>query len=284
MHAIIENSSPEREAFLSVNSSTFWRIADNFQDKTLREAGELFSYLCVAPPNILREILTQYRYFTVYYIPDLALLVARLEDGPMRSFLADILFDELGSGKARLAHPQLYDDFLATIGVNTSDLASQALEENIALLDEARRRLVDGAHGNAYAIGLRGMGGECVCQVYIAQLYECLMKNPYIQANKSAIDWRFWDMHVGDHDIEHREKTRALIDSEIVARGGSALTELGDGYVYSMEQWKEFWTNIFEMRDGEPAGPKFPRTTVKSSVNVKVCNQARCPTANALMN
>ena len=78
----------------------------------MTEADRMFSYLATAPVANLREILTQYRYFTVYYIADLALLLARLDDGPMRSFLADILYDELGCGKAKLAHPQLYDDFL----------------------------------------------------------------------------------------------------------------------------------------------------------------------------
>lgn len=265
-----------------VSPTTFWQKADAIQDETMVEADRLFAYLAEAPLTILREILTQYRYFTVYYIADLSLLIARLNDGAMRSFLADILYDELGCGKAKLAHPQLYDAFLTTIGVETTGLEGKALENNVLLLDEARRQLVDAKHGSEYAIGLRGMGGECVCQVYIAQLYKSLIQNPYIQAEKGKIDWRFWDMHVGDHDIEHREKTRELIDSEVVAKGGYGLQELGQGYDYSMSQWKEFWSNIFDMKSG--ALDDFKRHRVSSAVNVKICDGSGCPTKAALLN
>lgn len=268
--------------FTSVTAQNFWPKADQVQEYVLKEATDLFSYLAVAPPNVLRDILVQYRYFTVYYIPDLALLIARFNDGPMRSFLADILYDELGSGKSAFAHPELYDSFLETIGVDTTDLDDQALAKNIALLDEARHRLVDPGRGNAYAIGLRGMGGECVCQVYIAQLYESLIRNPYIQEHMDAIDWRFWNMHVGEHDIEHREQTRALIDSEFVAKGGPALEELGNGYAYSMDQWKEFWINIFDMKNRDEAASDFPRAAARSHVYVDIASPTRCTTAAAM--
>jgi hypothetical protein len=277
------NIAPQ-SSWSHITPTSFWHKADTIQEETMVEADKIFSYLATAPMPMIREILAQYRYFTVYYIADLALLIARLDDGPMRSFLADILYDELGCGKARLAHPQLYDDFLKTIGVDTDGLDQKALGNNVVLLDEARRQLVDAQHGSEYAIGLRGMGGECVCQVYIAQLHKSLMQNPYIQENKEKIDWRFWDMHVGDHDIEHREKTRALIDSEVVAKGGSGLQELGQGYDYSMSQWKEFWSNIFDMRNGDLAQDRSKRAVVSSSVNVKVCSGSGCSTKQSLMN
>lgn len=284
MNSHIGSNIASQPSWGNITPQSFWDKADTIQDETMVEADKIFSYLATAPAPMIREILAQYRYFTVYYIADLALLIARLDDGPMRSFLADILYDELGCGKAKLAHPQLYDDFLKTIGVDVADLDRKALASNVLLLDEARRQLVDARHGSEYAIGLRGMGGECVCQVYIAQLHKSLMQNPYIQENRQRIDWRFWDMHVGDHDIEHREKTRALIDSEVVARGGVGLQELGQGYDHSMSQWKEFWSNIFAMQSGDLANDKFKRTIVSSSVNVKVCDGAGCPTKLSLMN
>lgn len=284
MNSHIGSNIASQPSWGNITPQSFWDKADAIQDKTMVEADKIFSYLETAPAPMIRETLAQYRYFTVYYIADLALLIARLDDGPMRSFLADILYDELGCGKAKLAHPQLYDDFLKTIGVDVADLDRKALASNVLLLDEARRQLVDARHGSEYAIGLRGMGGECVCQVYIAQLHKSLMQNPYIQENRERIDWRFWDMHVGDHDIEHREKTRALIDSEVVARGGVGLQELGQGYDHSMSQWKEFWSNIFAMQNGDLANDKFKRTVVSSSVNVKVCDGAGCPTKLSLMN
>lgn len=173
------------------------------------------------------------------------------------------------AGNPRVPTPKLYDDFLSSIGVNDRDLSNDALRNNIDLLDEARRQLVDPANGSDYAIGLRGMGGECVCQVYIAQLHQHLTRNPYIWDNRDKIDWRFWDLHVGDHDIEHREKTRALINKEVVLRGGEGLKKLGLGYGYSMESWKQFWINIFKLAHPGSVSTA-QRTSAKGAVNLSI--------------
>ena len=261
-----------QDAFLSdfdwdaVTPEEFWDVADAIQDNTLQEAEKLFSYLEDAEPDMLRALLLQYRHFTVYYIPDLALLIARLQDGGLRSFLADVLYDELGCGDPVKAHPQLYDNFLSSIGENALGLNETALLSNVRLLDEARKRLIDPKNSNAFAVGLRGMGGECVCQVYIAQLYVSLMRNPYILANRHKIDWHFWDLHVGEHDLAHRDTTRALIDSEIVQKGGQDLRDLGYGYAYSMRSWKTFWDNIFKL--AQPSASRDLMTAVEPSVNV----------------
>ncbi len=63
--------------------------------------------------------------------------------------------------------------------------------------------------------------------------------------NEDRIDWVFWDLHVGEHDIQHRMQTRALIHDEIVDQGGSSLAQLGHGYRVSMQSWEKFWENIF---------------------------------------
>lgn len=250
----------------AMTAARFWQTADEIQESTLKEARLLFSYLENAEPGILGAILLQYRHFTVYYIPDLALLIARLDDGGLRSFLADVLYDELGSGDPARAHPRLYDDFLTSIGVCADGLNETALLSNVRLLDDARKHLIDPRNSNAFAVGLRGMGGECVCQVYIAQLYESLIKNPFIRENWDRIDWRFWDLHVGEHDLEHRDQTRALIDSEIVSRGAQDVEALGHGYVHSMRSWRAFWENIFKL--ASPSASRFPRAIVEPTVNV----------------
>ena len=227
----------------TVGSADFWRIADDFQDQTLQRADALFAALENADLHTLQRVLVQYRVFTVYYISDLALLIAKMRDGRIRSFLADILADELGCGDASKAHPALYDNFLTSIGMEQGDIAGATLAENIRMLDEIRRQLVDG--DDAFGVGLRGMGGECVCQVYITLLHKHLLRNPYIKANHEQIDWVFWDLHVGDHDIEHRDQTRNLIHEEIVLGGGESLQQLGVAYELSMNSWEQFWNNIF---------------------------------------
>ena len=229
----------------SLTADEFWLAADGLQNRTLAHAENLFALTEEADPDALRALLIQYRYFTIYYIPDLALLIARLKDGALRSFLADILADELGNSDPLKAHPRLYDDFLASIGVSSQDLDSLALKDNIELLDGVRAQLIDPSRSSTYGLGLRGMGGECVCQIYITQLHKHMMRNPYIQKNRAKIDWRFWDLHVGEHDIEHRTKVRQLINDEILVQGTDARADLGRGYDESMNSWRMFWNNIF---------------------------------------
>jgi hypothetical protein len=224
----------------------FWKVADELQERTLQRAESLFSLAEVAEPGELISLLVQYRFFTIYYTTDLAILVARLKDGALRSFIAELLFDELGQGSPLKAHPRLYDDFLRSIGVTGQDLDSLAIGTNIKLLDAVRKNLSDSNASATYGVGLRGMGGECVCQIYLARLYEHVIKNPYIQHMKSDIDWRFWDLHVGPHDVEHRHRTRAIIHDEVVVRGPEALVELGRGYQESMTSWGAFWTNVMD--------------------------------------
>ncbi len=100
----------------SGSSLNFWQTADQLQDEVLQRADELFSFVQDTDVRTLRTILIQYRFFTVYYISDLALLIAKLGNGKMRTFLANILSDELGNKNPTKAHPRLYDDFLASIG------------------------------------------------------------------------------------------------------------------------------------------------------------------------
>jgi len=237
------------------DSQNFWQMADELQDNTLRQAKELFAFVKSADTHSLRAILIQYRFFTIYYISDLALLIARLADGRIRSFLADILSDELGRGDPDKAHPNLYDTFLVSVDVEKTQLNDVALKKNIELLDDVRNLLVN--NSGEFGIGLRGMGGECVCQVYLSLLYEYLILNPYIQRNKNQIHWAFWDLHVGEHDIEHRMETRKLIHSEIVAKDDSAIRQLGLAYEESMRSWEQFWNNIFSAVMQTAESPEF---------------------------
>jgi hypothetical protein len=218
----------------------FWAMADALQDQTVKHADELFKFSETATPNDLKSMLIQYRFFTIYYIPDIAILIARLKPGKLRSLLADILSDELGFGDPLKAHPRLYDDFLKSLGIPIENLDNFALKKNIDLLENIREQLIDPRMSTAHGVGLRGMGGECVCQIYLAKFYEHLMKNPLIQKNINAIDWRF-----GEHDIEHRIKTRQMINDEIVNHGEAPVEELAQGYRESMNAWTEFWDNVY---------------------------------------
>lgn len=255
----------------AVSAEQFWQLTDEVQTDTLKHAESLFAFVETAPPASLISLLIEYRFYTIYYTTDLAILLSRMSDGSLRSFLAEVLYEELGDGDASLTHPRLYDDFLNSLNLTDVDLDSQALPANIKLMEDIRSALTNPDNSSIYGVGLRGMGGECVCQVYLAQLYEHLIKNPYIIENKEKIDWRFWDLHCGDHDIEHRIKTRRLIHEEIVMSDNGALAELGRGYSDSMQSWQSFWANVFDSVQGQPVTS---RHTIQSDVDFRQLSAA----------
>ena len=97
----------------------------------------------------------------------------------------------------------------------------------------------------AFGVGLRGMGGECLCQTYLSVMFEHLREHPFMRANADRIDWEFWTIHTGEEDIVHGELTRAAIDRYIQDEP-SALPELAQGYERSITAWNRFWQNIFD--------------------------------------
>lgn len=220
----------------------FWRMADTTRTQTEYLADSKLQYLEHAPLDVLKRIFVQYRYFTIYYISDLALLVYRLPFGKLRSLLADFLNDELGNGNHEQAHQRIYDDFLISIGIPRNELELQANQTNLQLLGEIRELVLQ--RSAWYAVGLRGMGGECLCQVYLAAMYAHFIKNPAIQEMKDCLDWKFWEIHTGEIDIEHRELLRAAL-MEAVDMEPEVLDDLVGGYRKSKDVFDTFWDNIF---------------------------------------
>jgi len=221
----------------------FWLMADNARTQTEYLADGKLQQLQHAPLDVLKRVFVQYRYFTIFYISDLALLVYRLPFGKLRSLLADFLNDELGNGQHRHAHQQIYDDFLLSLGVREDELEATANQTNLRLLGEIRELVMN--ESPWYAVGLRGMGGECLCQVYLAAMHAHFIRNPEIVAMRDRLDWRFWDIHTGEIDIAHRESLRAAL-MEAVEADPAALEGLVGGYRTSKGVFDRFWDNIFE--------------------------------------
>lgn len=97
----------------------------------------------------------------------------------------------------------------------------------------------------AYGVGLRGMGGECLCQTYLSEMFEHLKRNPHLRAHEADIDWEFWTIHTGEEDIVHGELTRAAID-HYLGEDTRVLPELAKGYTRSISAWNLFWQNILD--------------------------------------
>ena len=223
--------------------SEFWKIAEYEQMQAEYTVQDKVQYLQSASLEQLRKVFIQYRYFTKYYGSDLGLLIFKVPYGNFKSLISEIAAEELGNGKADQSHIRLWDNFLVSLGVPESELETSINLGNAALLEELRELMHTASP--AYAIGLRGMGGECLCQIYLTAVYENLIQNPLIEANKANIDWSFWDIHTGEADKEHRILVKASI-SEIVESDPASINELVAGYLKAKEIWDSFWENAYE--------------------------------------
>jgi len=226
----------------TLDRTSFWQFADEAKEATEALAERKMRALPHMPIEALRQFCTQYRFFTIDYISDLALLLARLPFGSLRSLLSQILAEELGEGDARAAHPVVYDRFLASTGVAREDL-DRPLPANRGILAGLTDEL--STRSPAFGVGLRGMGGECLCQTYLSVMFEHLREHPYLQQHASEIDWEFWTIHTGEQDIIHGELTRQAVD-DYIRREPEALRELAQGYERSIGAWNQFWQNIFD--------------------------------------
>lgn len=225
-----------------LDRQSFWQFADEAKEATEALAEQKMQALADMPVEELRQVCTQYRFFTIDYISDLALLLTRLPFGGLRSLLSQILAEELGEGDADKAHPVVYDRFLTSIGVSPEQL-ERPLPANRAILAELTNEL--SRRGPAFGVGLRGMGGECLCQTYLSVMFDHLRAHPYIQEHAGSIDWEFWTIHAGEQDILHGELTRKAID-EYIRHDPAVLPDLAEGYERSITAWNRFWENIFD--------------------------------------
>jgi hypothetical protein len=207
----------------------------------------------------LRAIVFQYRYFTQAFATDLAVLIARCPEGPLRSLLGRLLNEELGEGNPEAAHMRLYDRFLCSIGAidpgaPPAQLRAQVHPRVGTLLDELRDRTA--RRPLLYAIGMRGVGGECVCGVYFSVMHVHLRQHPFVIQHESQIDWSFWDIHAGHADVEHNELVRAAV-RDFVHRTdeSSEVAELVDGFDYGTATWDAFWSTLYTEHVARSARP-----------------------------
>jgi len=200
------------------------------------------------PVQGLRAIALQYRYFTQLFVTDLAKLVVRCPEGRLRSLLGQLVNEELGCGDPEQAHLRLYDRFLESIGAIERDATGDQLRARAhprvrELLADLSCRTSD--RSLFYAIGMRGMGGECVCGVYFSVMHVHLRRHPFIIENAARIDWRFWDIHAGHADAEHNQLVRTAIAELLDGKPRDAVDEVAAGYDHGTAVWDEFWSTIY---------------------------------------
>ncbi|HEX7836506.1 MAG TPA: iron-containing redox enzyme family protein [Kofleriaceae bacterium] len=225
----------------------FWARAELSKLEARFAVAREMDVLPRLPIDALRDIVLQYRYFTQAFVTDLAVLVVRCPEGRLRSLLGQLVDEELGCGDPEAAHLRLYDRFLESIGAvegaGAGDLRARVHPRVPELLAELRDRTV---HRSVfYALGLRGLGGECVCGVYFSVMHVHLRRHPFIVENESSIDWRFWDIHAGHADLEHNKLVRAAVAELLDGEHPDAVNEVAAGYDHGTATWDEFWTTVY---------------------------------------
>jgi Iron-containing redox enzyme len=223
----------------------FWQLSRAAWSTAQHLVDENVQGLQHADMDQLRYVLTQYRWFTHYYSGDLAILIYKLPPSSLRSFLAECLLEEQGMGDPTQTHPAMYDRFLLSIGVPANQLETTLDGRNLALLESFRSKLLSGSY--MYGVGLRGMGAECLCQVYLEAVHHYLLKNEEISSRRREIDWTFWDIHASEADQMHGEKTRDLI--ERLATSPEKIRSLTLGYLEAERMFLEFWLNAYRGAD-----------------------------------
>ena len=240
----------------------FWELARYSFDLAEHYADTALRSLATAELETLKYVLVQYRWFTGSYPGDLGVLVSKLPPSRLRSLIGELITEETGNGEPSQAHLVLYDSFLISMGVTADWVSKSTNPMCIALLDAMRYQLMQGSY--AFGIGLRGMGGECLCHAYLKAMNHYLLKNPIVQELRSSgtIDWRFWDLHAGEHDEAHSLATRAHI-AEVIGPG--EMGDLCEGYLHAESKWKIFWSLAFDPSLAPKLGlvPKLPPESEK---------------------
>jgi hypothetical protein len=219
----------------------FWQMADDTRLAAEYNAGDELAWVSTASQAQLQKIFLEYRVFTASYADDLALLVARTPRGQLKTLMSALVYEELGSGEPDKSHIEMLERFVQSLGVRSFD--SDTDPRNLQLLREMRSMLLE--EPPIYGIALRGMGGECVCQVYLTELHRQLVKNPYCRECRASLDWEFWDVHAGEPDLEHNRMVKRGIN-EFVADHPDSLPVLVNGYHQSKKMLLEFFGNIYD--------------------------------------
>jgi hypothetical protein len=203
-------------------------------------ADPMLSSLAHMSAQDVVQALVHYRHFTHYYIADLALLVSKMPFGRLRSVLADFLNDELGNRNPDRSHAELYDQFLLSLGA-TPDLLKTKDSWICEPLTEVSQQVatLSWLHG----VGLRGLGGECLCQVYLESVYGFLQANPSLNLQSARLD--FWEIHAGQVDQEHRTTTLETLDELFLHTPGSESI-IRASYLNADRSWNLFWSRAFQ--------------------------------------
>ncbi|MDJ0510798.1 MAG: iron-containing redox enzyme family protein [Crocosphaera sp.] len=222
-----------------MNISGFYDLVSTEKLQKIVSSDPNFQLISKLDLLSLQKILYQYRFIVQDHAKHLEIIVSRLPSGEIKELLEEIYLEEIGNHDFQKSHFYLYNSFLKSLGcTDFSCSVFSHLSYNLVQYDKAIQN-----NSISYAVGLGGMGTECICQFYLTELNRQLRANPAIRKIQDHVDWEFMDLHVGDVDISHRIRIRKTIIQFLVDQGGNSLYEISEGYKFSLS----FWSQLFSI-------------------------------------
>ncbi len=218
--------------------SSFWDLTDPDRLQEIVALDTNIQLISKLDSRSIQNILYQYRFIVQNHANHLSCIVSRLPSGNLKTLLEEIYQEEIGNGDFRQSHFYLWNSFLKSLGyVNFSVPILPKLKYNLSQYDKAIQN-----NSINYAIGLGGMGTECICQVYLTELNRQLKLNPNIKIIENKIDWEFMDLHTGTVDIYHRIQIRKAVEELIIEQGTNSIKQLSEGYKFAIDFWGQLFS------------------------------------------
>jgi hypothetical protein len=233
----------------------FWRETEDLKVEEEIMAQDSLQRLSSCSLDEMILLFRHYRLFTIQHIDDLAVVLGRLPFGELKAFFSQVLFEEFGMETDEgfdNNHVRLLDSFIVSLGSSYSYCQDSKVElpSNVALLNGITERVHNASL--PFAIGLRGMGTECLCQVYLTAIFDLVEKNPHFKKCQDALDLRFESLHRGEIEKLHRIHMRQRI-AELINNDPEQLPILMAGYEMARKSFHEFFANIYQHIDEELA-------------------------------
>ena len=191
----------------------------------------------------LVKVLEQYSYVTRIHAKSLNYVCNVINPGKLKVLLDEIFFEETGDGNPDDSHYNLLKKFL--FGLNESfggTMLTNTINPRVeALIAKYDRDLK--SHPAHVAIGMAGMGTECICGPILEEIWAQIQGRKDLEDVLPQLNLEFWHIHTGEIDHSHALRMRNAIDGEVRDSEESAAQIL-QGYQLSVNFWDDL-LNIF---------------------------------------
>ncbi|MEM1169258.1 MAG: iron-containing redox enzyme family protein [Cyanobacteria bacterium P01_H01_bin.35] len=191
----------------------------------------------ISIPQLIK-VLEQYSYVTRIHAKSLNYVCNIIKPSKLKIILDEIFFEETGDGNPKNSHYNLLKDFCN--GLNEA-FGGKMLTNKInprvdALIAKYNADLK--SHPAHVAIGMAGMGTECICGPILEEIWAQVQARKDLEDVLPQLNLEFWDIHTGEIDHSHALRMRNAIDGEVGENEESAEQILA-GYQLSVKFWDD---------------------------------------------